>query len=162
VLDTKSPKYLEMAQGHISLSRVQGAAVPLRWPRQPWEERGDTRRGRGFAGEGEGATATALGGKRGREEGGCARAPCSGRRRTGEEGRGRPGRLSRAPTMASDATPTRQKARRRAVEREKRGSELTSATWRGGEAPTAGRGEKTGRRVEKLRDWRKKLRVGRF
>jgi hypothetical protein len=66
-----------------------------------------------------GAAATpARGGKRGREEGGCARAPCSWRKRTGEEGRGRLGRLSRAPAMASDATPTRQKARRRVVERE--------------------------------------------
>jgi hypothetical protein len=46
--------------------------------------------------------------------------------------------------MASDATPTRQKARRRTVEREKRGGELTSATWRGGEAHRAGRGSDGG------------------
>jgi hypothetical protein len=29
VLDTKSPKYLEMAQGHISLSRGRATAGPL-------------------------------------------------------------------------------------------------------------------------------------
>jgi hypothetical protein len=123
-----------------------------------------------------GAAATpARGGKRGREEGGCARAPCSWRKRTGEEGRGRLGRLSRAPAMASDATPTRQKAMRRVVEREGGASSprqhgAAARHSERGAAPTAGRGEvvtrswarKLGNRAEKLCDWRKKLRVGRF
>jgi hypothetical protein len=95
------------------------------------------------------AATSALGGKRGREEGGCARAPCSRRRRTGEEGRGRPGRLSRAPAMASE---------RRGGERwrEERGNKLTSATavalrvGRGSDGGSwRGRGEKAGRRAEK-------------
>jgi hypothetical protein len=33
VLDTKSPKYLEMAQGHISLSKVVSASPARGWPR---------------------------------------------------------------------------------------------------------------------------------